>query len=111
MSGEQMTLEAAFEARDQAVEHVEARAEERNPGFRDAASGFILRYLALHGEVSGEDCTNACKRASIAPHDDRAFGPVYLRMVRSEQIEKVGACPRKKGHGTGGGNIWKLKTT
>jgi hypothetical protein len=96
-------------ARDQAMAQVEENANEVVKDFSARAAEFILRYLANNGATSGEDLTDACKAAGIRPHDDRAFGPVYFRLSRTHQIEKAGTCIRKRGHGTNGGTIWKLK--
>lgn len=106
---EQLTLADALKARDEAMQRVEENAEVISPDFSENAQRFILEYLLQHGESSGETLTNACLKAGIKPHDDRAFGPVYMKLSRAGRIEKAGMCVRKKGHGTAGGNIWKLK--
>lgn len=82
----------------------------RNAGlaFIRRAKEFVLEYLQT-GQASGEDIMEACKRAGIRPHnDDRAFGAVYLQLSREGRIEKCGETIRKKGHGTAGGNLWRL---
>lgn len=94
--------------RDEALRRVAERAEAARRGFLEAARTFVRRYLAEHGATSGEVLTLACKKAGIAPHDDRAFGPVYLGLVRDGVIEKVGTVRRERGHGTAGGNVWSL---
>jgi hypothetical protein len=78
--------------------------------FLERARAFVLSYLATHGPSSGEDITNACKTSGIRPleGDDRAFGPVYMALARGSQIVKAGYCQRKKGHGTSGGNVWRI---
>ena len=86
-------------------------AERGNPGFSERARAFVLQYLRLHGASSGEDITDACKAAGIAPEEDRAFGPIYSSLSRSGQIECTGFCERRKGHGTAGGRIWRLADT
>ncbi len=100
-------MESAYAARDAAVATVEANAEEQSPGFVDRAAAFVLERLAS-GPESGEELTLACKRAGIVPHDDRAFGPVYMRLSRRKLIVKAGSVPRMRGHGAAGGNVWKL---
>ena len=95
--------------RDEAMARVEKHATQTFPEFSARAREFITNYLKEHGETSGEDLTDACKAAGIAPHDDRAFGPVYFRLARTNVIEKCGTCIRKRGHGTSGGSIWRLK--
>lgn len=105
----QLTLDDAFKARDVAVAQVESKAEQHVAEFTVRAAVFVVEYLRAHGPTSGEDVTLACREAGIVPHDDRAFGAVYLRLSRSGLIEKAGMCARKRGHGTGGGNIWRVK--
>lgn len=100
--------EAVNERRDDAIRRVAERAEENREGFLDDASAFVLNYLQQHGPTAGEVLTVACKNAGIKPHDDRAFGAVYLRLVRRGQIERVGTVRRERGHGTAGGNVWGL---
>lgn len=94
--------------RDQSMAQVERHAEERAPGFKELAMAFVLAYLAQHGAQPGELVTLACKAAGIRPHDDRAFGPVYMSLARQGRIRKVGTCIRQRGHNTAGGNIWGL---
>jgi len=85
-----------------------AKAEQQRPGFGDQAAALILAQLAQHGPMSGEALTDACRRAGLVPHDDRAFGSVFLRLSKSGRIVTVGYTTRTKGHGTSGGRIWGL---
>ena len=48
---------------------------------------------------AGENITDACKAAGIVPHEDRAFGPVYLALARQGAIVRVGYMARRRGHG------------
>lgn len=96
-------------ARDEAMRRVAERAEEARRGFLEAARSFVTSYLREHGPTSGEVLTLACKQAGVVPHDDRAFGPVYMGLMRQGVIEKVGTVRRERGHGTGGGNVWGLR--
>lgn len=100
-------LAEALAARDEAVARVEASAEEACPGFADRAREFVLARLAA-GPASTEDLTDACVEAGIVPHDLRAMGPVIMKLARDRLIVKAGACVRRRGHGTAGGNIWRL---
>ena len=95
--------------RDSAIQQVAAHAEQHHPGFAERAADFVLRYLASHGPTPGEQITNACKAEGVRPHDDRAFGSVYMRLARQGRIVKVGTCRRERGHGTAGGHIWDLQ--
>jgi hypothetical protein len=92
-------------ARDDAMDQVEQAAGE---DFAERAADFVVDYLTEHGASPGEAVTDACKAAGIVPHDDRAFGPVYMRLSRAGRIVKVGTCPRTKGHYTAGGNVWAM---
>lgn len=96
------------ELRDAAMVQVETHAEAHRPGFKEQACAFVLDYLEQHGASSGEVITDACKAAGIIPHDDRAFGPVYMALARQGRIQKVGTAKRLRGHGTSGGNVWGL---
>lgn len=76
--------------------------------FHTRACSFVVAYLRSSGPTSGELISLAAKGAGIVPHDDRAFGPVYLALVRDKLIEKCGTARRVRGHGTSGGNVWRL---
>lgn len=95
--------------RDDAMARVSSKAEDVRPNFRDDATGYILYHLEKHGPTTGEALTLACKAAGIVPHDDRAFGPVYMQLSKRGLIEKVGTVKRTRGHGTSGGNVWRRK--
>jgi len=84
------------------------KAEQAVPGFVEAACAVVLAQLRQHGPMSGEALTDACRRAGLVPHDDRAFGSVFLRLSKSGRIVTVGYTTRTKGHGTSGGRIWRL---
>lgn len=104
----QLTLDQALARRDAALDRVERNAEDFFKEFSQKAQNFVLEYLRRQGDASGEAITDACRQAGIVPHDDRAFGPVYLTLSRQKKIEKAGFCQRTKGHGTGGGVVWRL---
>lgn len=98
-------LAAAYTARDIAMAEVEQSA---GAVFAEQAKAFVIDYLTQHPNgAHGEDITDACKNAGIIPHDDRAFGPVYMRLSRMGLIQKIAHAPRAKGHATSGGNIWQ----
>ena len=92
-------------ARDTAIASVE---ESAGPVFGAAAAKVVLELLAGGESIPAEQLTDACKSRGIVPHDDRAFGPVYLRLVKAGLIESCGLCARRKGHHTAGGRIWRL---
>lgn len=97
------------ELRDQALERVAQRAQSTRATFLEDARAFVLAHLEQHGPTSGERLTLACKAAGIEPHDDRAFGAVYMGLVRQGRIAKAGTVRRERGHGTAGGNVWRLR--
>jgi hypothetical protein len=106
-----MTGEPLFDyatARDAALATVERNA---GPTFKDRASECILTYLSTRVWATGEELTDACKAQGIVAHDDRAMGPVLMSLSRRKLIEKCGVAIRKRGHGTSGGNLWRLKQT
>jgi hypothetical protein len=98
------------QARDQAMAQVEAHAERVRARFVEDAKAYMLVYLATHDNApaSGEELSRACKAQGIVPHDDRAFGPVLMALSKEGFIKKCGSCRRERGHGTAGGNLWKL---
>jgi hypothetical protein len=73
----------------------------------DGAANAVLAYLRAHGPTPGEVLVSAAGRAH-RPHDDRAFGAVFLKLSRAGLIEQAGHAKRAKGHGTAGGVIWRL---
>ena len=104
---EQLSITDSITARNEAMASVETHA---GASFLEQAQQFVLDYLKMHGATSGEDITNACVASGIVPHDERAFGAVFMRLSKQGKICKVGTCQRVKGHGTSGGNIWDLAT-
>ena len=94
--------------RDEAMSRTGHAAERVTPAFSERAAAVILHALA-DGPASGEALTIACRRAGIQPpKDDRAFGPVYMRLARAGYMKRVGTVPRLRGHSTAGGNVWRL---
>jgi len=94
--------------RDQVLAAVERRVDREAPAFRDRAQALVLEHLRTHGPTSGEDLTDAAKRAGLVPPDDRAFGPVYAALSRRGAIVAVGVVRRRRGHGTRGATVWGL---
>jgi hypothetical protein len=84
----------------------------RQGTFMARARECVLRYLKKHGPTSGEDLTDMCKAEGISPdpgRDDRDFGWVYQGLSNDKLITKVPGVdvPRRRGHRTSGGNLWK----
>lgn len=89
-----------------AMAQVQANA---GPCFTARALRYVPEYLRKHGEASGEEISAACVEAGIKPHDLRAFGPVMKTLLKDQLIQRVGFCIRKRGHGTSGGSVYRLK--
>lgn len=99
-----------MQQRDESLTAVMANVQGQTPGFAQDAADFVLRYLATHEEATGEQLSDAAKAAGIVPSTtDKAFGGVYRSLSHRGLIEKCGLAVRTKGHGTSGGNIWRLK--
>jgi hypothetical protein len=74
----------------------------------DAARAAILEALAKSGRaMTGEELVDHCQRLGMVPHDARAFGSVFKKLVKDKQIVSVGFAARRKGHGTAGARLWK----
>lgn len=105
-----MTKDEVDQLRDAGMAQVQEKAERLVPAFTDAACAYVLAHLRKFGPCAGEVLTEKCKDAGLVPHDDRAFGPVYMRLLKRGLIEKIGSIRRERGHGTAGGNIWRATT-
>jgi hypothetical protein len=101
---------AQLEARDIAMALVADKAERVTAAtFSQEAQAFIVNYLTVHGPTGGEVLTLRCAEAGIRPHDDRAFGPVFMALARAGRIIKAGSMPRAlRGHHAPGCTIWRL---
>lgn len=76
----------------------------------EGAAKFVHSFLVRHGQQAGERLVNMAKEHGFRPHDDRAFGPVFMQLSRKNLIVSVGYCDRIKGNGTAGGRIWAART-
>lgn len=106
------TLREAKANGEKGIKRVEKNAREFDPVFASNAFGFIPAFLSWQPDrkASGEVISDECVKKGIIPHDMRAFGPVFQKLVKAGIIEKTGeTCLRKRGNGTTGGNIWRLK--
>lgn len=85
-------------------------AKAERAGFDTAAAkAAVLELLADGRARSGEEIVDHCLRLGLVPHDSRAFGSVFARLAQAGAIEAVGYCERKKGNGTAGGRMWRVK--
>lgn len=101
-------LDKARAAGDRAATACADKATRITADWRERAEAWVLQHLDKHGPTSGEDLTDGCKLAGIHAHDDRAMGAVIGVLARTGRIEKYGYCPRRRGHGTAGGVIWRI---
>ena len=83
-----------------------ANAERDTVDFRARAEAAILAKLTT-GPASGEDVTDYVQQ-QVGFKDGRRLGSLYCSMRKRGQIRIVGACDRRKGHGTGGGKVYAL---
>lgn len=74
----------------------------------ESAAAFLLDWLTRHGPTPGETLVSQASAAGHRPHDARAFGAILARLKREGRIEVCGFTRRQKGHGTSGGNVWRL---
>lgn len=84
------------------------KAQAADPEFRSKAERAILTHLQAVGQASGEVLTDVAVAHGARPHDQRAFGPIFMSLSRRGLIRTVGFCMRTKGNGTAGGRIWGL---
>jgi hypothetical protein len=104
----QLTLDDAIAAGDEAMAACAAKAERVNPEFSRKAEEAILAHLRIVGQCSGEVLTDVARARGAECHDARAFGPIFKSLARRGLIRHVDYCLRTKGHGTAGGRIWGI---
>lgn len=85
------------------------KAERSDPLFREKATAAILAHLQAVGQCTGEVLTDIAKAHGARPADDRAFGSVFLSLIRKRRIFIVGYAPRLKGHGCMGAKLYALQ--
>jgi len=104
-----INFDSAQSARDDAIARVDQRAEREDTWDTHAVGEWIVAYLRRHGPCGSEVLTMRAKAAGHVPHDDRAFGSVYMRLAREGRIEKEGLQgPRSRGHAACGGYVWRV---
>lgn len=104
----QPPMAVAVKKRDIGMLKVAVNAGEE---FGRKARAFVIEFLRKNGSATGEDITDAGKAAGIIPHNDKAWGPVYMALSRSKTIAKdlsAPPSPRRKGHSSGIAWRWKL---
>lgn len=76
--------------------------------FDAAGAGmFICGWLSRHGATPGEELVRQATLHGYRPHDARAFGPVFKRLLKAGEIAVLRAdLPRARGHGSCGGKLY-----
>lgn len=101
-------LRAARQAGAKAAEAAAKKAKKVDPLFVEKACRHILKRLE-GGARTGEELVDSCVDAGIKPHDQRAFGVVFARLVRARKAQsRISLQPRRKGHCTSGLREWEL---
>ncbi len=85
----------------------EDKAERETEYDPKAAREDALKILE-DGPATGEVVVWKLKERGHVPHDDRAFGGVFLALSRRGLIRKIGISTRHRGHGTSGAVVWEL---
>jgi len=102
------TRAEAVAARDRGVA---AAAGGAGAAFLRQAAEFIRCRLRDAGPSTAEELVDAAKASGIVPLNDRAFGPVMLKLARAGEIEKTGQfVPRRKGNMSGAQPTWRIRS-
>lgn len=100
-------LATARKLGDEAAQAALDGAETVDASFGTRAYAFIVSYIREHGPVAGEAVTLAARCAGIKPaKDDRAFGAIYAKALRNQEIKVVDTTHRVRGHGSAGGKVY-----
>jgi hypothetical protein len=102
-------FDAARAAGESAANACERKARKINPEFTERAEVAILAHLHTVGQASGEVLTDVAIAHGARPHDARAFGSVFARLLRANRVFVVGYAPRRKGHGCMGAKVYALQ--
>lgn len=97
-----------MEAKAKGRRAMAAVAKASGPDFQHRAYEFAVKFFREHGKASAEDCTEAMLAADIRPHDKRAVGHVYKRLVKNNVVTFAGNCARRMGHGAAGGRLYEV---
>lgn len=103
-------LQAARSAGEDAGEKCLAKAEDVAKFSAREAALFIHSWVVRYGPTPGEQLVKAAREHGHAPHDDRAFGPVFPMLLRGVDGKRLKVLrsdlPRERGHGTSGGKLY-----
>jgi hypothetical protein len=104
-----INFEAARELGERAGNACMDKAKQIDPNFSVKATAAILAHLRVTGQCSGEVLTDIAIAHGARPHDARAFGPVFARLLKARLVYVIGYAPRRKGHGCMGAKIYALQ--
>lgn len=104
-------IEAAKAVGIDAAEACAAKAVEKAKFDTLGAARFMHSWVVRYGPTSGEQLVKAAREHGYVPHDDRAFGAVFLKLSKGLKDGKRlkvlrSDLPRERGHGTSGGKLW-----
>ncbi len=101
------SIEAARSAGTTAGNHCLAKAEDVAKFDADGAAKFIVAWVRRYGPTSGESLVAAAIEHGYRAHDGRAFGPVFQRLIKANELKVLRSdLARAKGHGTSGGRLY-----
>ena len=95
---------------DLGMRRAERRAErETAPGFSDRLAAYFYAVLLSRGPQTGEQLTDAACEAGLVPGDARCCGRAFqvLLTIGAEIVPGVDV-PRRRGHGTAGGRLYRV---
>lgn len=85
------------------------KADKLQPGFSEGAYTFLCQHIARFNyteHISCETLVTAAEQAGYKPHDSRAFGSIFRRLLKENRLRRVGFGMRSKGHGAYGASIY-----
>jgi len=91
-----------LDARKQGEHAMHAVAENSGADFQNRAYDLARAFFQKAERATGEDATDYVVAQGCVPHDRKAFGNVYRRLIQDGVIERVGYMPRRCGHGSPG---------
>lgn len=109
---EQLAIDFARAQGDTGMRRAASRADRvAGPRFSERVADYFLAVLATRGPQTGEDLTDAARAAGFMPETDRAFGAAFKRILRhGAEIDPNAVVHRRKGHGSTGGKLYRMRT-
>ena len=107
---EQLRLDWSRAAGDLGMRRAERRAErETSPGFSDRLASYFYAVRVARAPQTGEQLTDAAREAGLVPGDARCCGRAFqvLLTIGADIVPGVDV-PRRRGHGTAGGRLYRV---